>query len=257
MTLIPAAGQTVSLQAYRQRRGAEPRRPMAARQLASDPRGSAVEGAAVQLLARHRLDDDTLTGVEAVCARGRAVLSDPQASVLRQIAATGWGGVTIGITLPGAAFDPERIVGQVAMALDVATIAPARLELILGEAVLAEIDSDGLLALSALRDLGVGLCIDAFGAGVASLTLLRRLPLTRLKLARALTRAAPADREDAAILRAVISTAHAVGLSVTGDGIDSEEQRAVLGHAGCDEGQGPLFGPPLHLMTLPRHGILA
>ena len=46
----------------------------------------------------------------------------------------------------------------------------------IGEAMLAEVDADGLLALSALRDLGVGLCVDGFGSGMTSLTLLRRLP---------------------------------------------------------------------------------
>ena len=92
---------------------------------------------------------------------------------------------------------------------------------------------------------------------IASLTMLKRLPLTRLKLARSLVRTVPADREDATILHAIIATAHAVGLVVIGDGIETEHQRAFLAHCGCDEGQGPLFGPAVQVTALPRHGILA
>ncbi len=46
-------------------------------------------------------------------------------------------------------------------------------------------------------------------------------------------------------------------LIVVGDGIETERQRAFLAHSGCDEGQGPLFGPAVQVTVLPRHGILA
>jgi EAL domain-containing protein (putative c-di-GMP-specific phosphodiesterase class I) len=119
------------------------------------------------------------------------------------------------------------------------------LELAFAESVLAEVDTDTLLLLSAIRDLGIGVAVDDFGAGVASLAMLKRLPLTAMKLARTLVREVTTDREDAAIVRAVIETGHALGLRMVADGIESELQRAFLARSGCDEGQGSLFGHKL------------
>jgi EAL domain-containing protein (putative c-di-GMP-specific phosphodiesterase class I) len=58
-----------------------------------------------------------------------------------------------------------------------------------------------------------------------------------------IVRGLPEDCEDAAVVRAAISMAHAMGLAVIGDGVDTEAQRGLLAHWGCDEGQGALFGP--------------
>ncbi len=104
---------------------------------------------------------------------------------------------------------------------------------------------DTLLTLSAIRDLGAGIGLDDFGAGIASLTMLKRLPLTTIKLDRSLVRDLPFDRDDAAIVRASIDTAHALGLTVVAEGIETEPQRAFLSGCGCDEGQGYLFGRPV------------
>lgn len=137
------------------------------------------------------------------------------------------------------------LLGQVAAALEESRLAPERLELELTESQLVALDTETLLTLSAIRDLGVGLALDDFGVGYASLGVLRRLPLTVMKLDRSLVRALPEDREDAAIARALIATGHALGLSVVAEGIETEAQRAFLAAAGCDEGQGYLFSEPL------------
>ena len=218
---------------------------------------------ALHLVPRHDLADDTLAGAEAVPVRplrasaGGSPLFDTAATLLRQAASLGqpWDGAPIAILLPGA-IDPERIVGQVTAALASSGLAPIRLDLVFPEAALVDLDADSVFALAALRDLGVGLCVDGFGVGLASLTLLRRLPLTSLKLARTLVRALPDDREEAAILRAILGTAQAIGLNVVADGVENERQRAFLAQAGCQQGQGSLFGPPLLVTALPRGGLL-
>ncbi len=232
------------------------RRPDQSRAPHSRDPWQGAEPAIAHLHPRRRLLDDEPTGAEVVSPRARALLIEPNGPLLRQIAAAQAEG-SIALIHPGPAIDADHLTGQVAATLACAALPASRLELVLPEAALIALDTDGLLALSALRDLGIGLCLDAFGAGISSLTLLRRLPLTSLKLARSLVRAIPTGREDATILRAVIATAHAVGLIVIGDGIETEHQRAFLAHSGCDEGQGPLFGPPLQVTALPRHGILA
>jgi EAL domain-containing protein (putative c-di-GMP-specific phosphodiesterase class I) len=107
------------------------------------------------------------------------------------------------------------------------------------------VDVDSLLMLSAIRDLGAGVGLDNFGTGFASLSMLKRLPLTTMKIDRSLVRDVPLDREDAAIVRAVIDTATALGFTVVAEGIETEAQRAFLTNSGCHEGQGFLFGRPV------------
>ncbi|MDA8253058.1 MAG: EAL domain-containing protein [Rhodospirillales bacterium] len=137
------------------------------------------------------------------------------------------------------------LLGQVAAALEESGLPPERLELELTESELIDVDAETLLALSAVRDLGVGLALDDFGSGHASLAVLRRLPLTVMKLDRSLLRDVPEHPEDTAVLRAVIALGHALGLSVVAEGIEREPQRAFLSGCGCDEGQGYLFSQPL------------
>jgi EAL domain-containing protein (putative c-di-GMP-specific phosphodiesterase class I) len=157
-------------------------------------------------------------------------------------AASGWSSGDVSVAVAASQLRDHTLLTQVAEALDVSGLEPERLELSMSEAVAAEIGIDDLLTLSAIRDLGVGIALDDFGAGPASLSLLRRLPLTALKLARVLLRDVPGDREDSAIARAVVETAHALGLRVVADGIDCEPQLAFLNCCGCEEGQGALFG---------------
>jgi len=137
------------------------------------------------------------------------------------------------------------LLDQVGRALEISGLAPERLELELTESMLIDSGIETLLTLSAIRDLGVGLALDDFGTGFASLAMLKRLPLTAMKLDRSLVRALPRDREDAAIVRAVIATGHALGLSVVAEGVETESQRAFLSGSGCDEGQGYLFSQPI------------
>jgi len=137
------------------------------------------------------------------------------------------------------------LLGQVAAALDVSGLNPERLELELAESSLLGVDIDALLTLSAIRDLGAGVGLDNFGTGMASLSMLKRLPLTSMKIDRSLVRDLPLDGEDAAIVRAVIDTARALGFTAVAEGIETEAQRAFLAACGCPEGQGFLFGRPV------------
>ena len=231
------------------------------------------EAPAVHLVTRHRLEDDAVCAVEAIMpsalARNGALarhgalarngapaasLLDRNGRYLRQIGGLGtqWSGGPIAVAVASADLLEGRLIGLVTAALLGSGLPAEQLNLILPEQALLDIDTDAVLGLAALRDLGIGLCVDNYGAGVASLTLLRRLPLTGIKLARSLVRGLPYDREDAAITRAIISTAHALDLAVVADGIDTERQRAFLAHCGCDEGQGALFGAPLAIPAYPH-----
>jgi len=163
-----------------------------------------------------------------------------------------WGGSRLAVNVSVRQLQSGLLPVQLAMALERSGLRPERLELELAEPRLAGSGIDTLLALSAIRDLGVGLTLDEFGTGFASLSMLKRLPLTVLKLDRCLVRGLPADREDAAIVRAAVATGHAIGLTVVADGIETEAQRAFLAGIGCDAGQGGLFSHPLPAEQLRR-----
>jgi len=147
------------------------------------------------------------------------------------------------------------LLSALVAALDGSGLAPGRMELELAESALipsplTRDDAEMLLLLSAIRDLGVGFALGAFGSGLASLSLLRRLPLTALHLDPALIHRLPEDCEDAAVVQAAVHAGHALGLAVVADGIETEPQRAFLAGIGCDEGQGPLFGGPMPAAAL-------
>ena len=124
------------------------------------------------------------------------------------------------------------------------------MEFALTEAMLIEENEEVNFALKALRGLGVGLVLDNFGTSYASLSLLKRLPLTMLKLDRSMIAGLPDALDNAAILRATIHTAHALGIGIIADGVESEEQCRILIALGCDYAQGSYWNPPVPFAEL-------
>ena len=161
--------------------------------------------------------------------------------------ATSWSGneSIVSVNVSPRQLSDRALLTQVARALEESGLAPERLELELTESMLLHVDTDTLFCLSALRDRGIGLALDDFGTGYASLGMLRRLPLTAMKIDRSLVRDLPDDREDVAIARAAVQTGHAMGLRVVAEGVETEAQRDFLAAIGCDEGQGYLFARPM------------
>lgn len=163
------------------------------------------------------------------------------------IEATRWAApaVSVSVNVSARQLQDGVLLDQLAHALEVSGLDPERLELELTESMLVEADTKTLLTLSAIRDLGVGLALDDYGTGYTSLSILKRLPLTAMKLDRTLVRQLPADREDAAIARAAVETGHAMDLQIVAEGIETEQQRGFLSGIGCDQGQGFLFSHPV------------
>jgi EAL domain-containing protein (putative c-di-GMP-specific phosphodiesterase class I) len=92
---------------------------------------------------------------------------------------------------------------------------------------------------------GVGIAFDDYGTGYASLSLLKRFPISRLKIDKSFVRNLCTDSEDAAVVKAIVDLAGSFGLEAIAEGVESEEQKTRLRELGCESGQGFLFGRPI------------
>jgi EAL domain-containing protein (putative c-di-GMP-specific phosphodiesterase class I) len=99
--------------------------------------------------------------------------------------------------------------------------------------------------LRALSAVGVHVAIDDFGTGYSSFAYLKRFPVTMLKIDRSfIAGLEDTDGGDRAIVAAIIEMAHALGILVVAEGVETREQLRVLTEMGCDWGQGYLLGRP-------------
>ncbi|MCC7369407.1 MAG: EAL domain-containing protein [Chloroflexi bacterium] len=150
---------------------------------------------------------------------------------------------TIGVNLSARQFQHPHLVKQVERALVASGLNPASLHLEVVEGILIEDVRTALTRLEALRALGVQVTIDDFGTGQASLTSLRRMPVRALKLDPSFL--GPLDPAAVQVVRAVASLAHTLGLEVSAEGIETDEQLARLREANLDQGQGYLLSRPI------------
>lgn len=136
-------------------------------------------------------------------------------------------------------------MARVARALAESGIDPSTLELEITESVLLREGEYLQQTLDGLKELGVSLAIDDFGTGYSSLSYLKRLSAHRLKIDKSFIWALGTDVADQSIVRAVISLAHALGMEVTAEGVETADQLDYLNQISCDEGQGYFFAHPL------------
>ncbi len=100
------------------------------------------------------------------------------------------------------------------------------------------------------RDQGVGISMDDYGTGQSTLSYLRRLPLSELKIDRSFVQHAHLSRPDALMVRSTIDLAHDLGLTVVAEGIEDEDCLSFLRDAGCDMAQGYLISRPIQAADL-------
>ena len=156
------------------------------------------------------------------------------------------------VNLFGAQFRSGNLAAWVEAALAKTVLPPAALEIEITEALILRHEDDVVAPLQALRARGVGVAFDDYGTGFASLSMLTRYPVSRLKIDRSFTRLICENTAEAEIVRAVIGLAGGLGLDVTAEGIETQAQALRLAGEGCTEGQGFFYGKPMSAVEFER-----
>jgi PAS domain S-box-containing protein len=127
-----------------------------------------------------------------------------------------------------------------------------RLTIEITESALLE-DLDGAKAIThKLKDYGCRLALDDFGTGYSSLAHLQALPFDKLKIDRGFIAQMTTARESRKIVAAIVGLGHSLGLITIGEGVETEEQEAMLHSLGCELGQGWLYGKPAPAQRIPE-----
>jgi EAL domain-containing protein (putative c-di-GMP-specific phosphodiesterase class I) len=152
----------------------------------------------------------------------------------------------LAVNLSGAQFKLATQLDQIVVDnLERCRVRPEQLELELTESVLLETAQRHGESFKRLQQIGVRLAIDDFGTGYSSLDYLRSFRVTRLKIAQRFIDNVAACADDAAIVRATIGLAHALGIEVLAEGVETAAQCDFLIAAGCKLAQGFYFGRPM------------
>lgn len=153
--------------------------------------------------------------------------------------------MVLGISLSRAQFTQPNLVDELRRAIDEHQLQPAQLEVEVAEtSLMYDIDA-AVKQVKRLRELGVRVALDDFGAGDCSLRMLRDLPIDTLKLDRHLVARLPDSAVDAALARSVIALCIAYGITVIAEGVETSAQAQWLRDNGCGYVQGFLVARPM------------
>jgi EAL domain-containing protein (putative c-di-GMP-specific phosphodiesterase class I) len=163
----------------------------------------------------------------------------------RRWAAAGFGHFRVAVNLSVSHLQQENFVDRLAQTLGATGILPEMLELEITETMMMADPQATAAKLDVIRELGVMIAVDDFGTGHSSLSYLKRLPLDRIKIDRSFISDIANDRDDEAIVSAIIAMAHNLRVEVVAEGVETVKQLDFLRLRGCDLIQGFLISPPL------------
>lgn len=153
--------------------------------------------------------------------------------------------LVMGVNLSPAQLRHDGLLHEIDAALRASALDPRWLELEITENLFLECsESTTDRTLRGLAARGIRLALDDFGTGYSSLASLKRLPVAKIKIDRSFVRGISFDREDEAVVRAMVGLGHALGKRVVAEGVEQDVQLAVLHRLGCDAAQGFLLGRP-------------
>jgi diguanylate cyclase (GGDEF)-like protein len=175
---------------------------------------------------------------------GRWVLEEACAQA-KEWQKKGLGKLRVAVNISAVQFRQKDLLDTVAQALASSGLEPEYLEVEITESTVMQNASDATLTLEQLSRTGVLISIDDFGTGYSSLSYLKSFPIHMLKIDRSFIREISQDRDDAAIVRAIIALAHNLRLKVVAEGVETEQQLEFLRALGSDEYQGHYRSQPL------------
>ena len=149
--------------------------------------------------------------------------------------------VRVAVNLSPLQFRAGNLLSMVMDALKQSGLPAKRLELEITETLLLEKSDEVLATLHALRALGVRISMDDFGTGYSWLSYLRSFPFDKIKIDQSFVRGLGANRDAQAIVRSIISLGIGLGVTITAEGVETEDEFSCLRAEGCHEGQGFLF----------------
>ncbi|QTD56514.1 bifunctional diguanylate cyclase/phosphodiesterase [Parasphingorhabdus cellanae] len=144
----------------------------------------------------------------------------------------------VAINLSPVQFRNKNLITKINKLLEETKLDPGRLELEITEGVLIHDTKTALSTLESLRNLGIRIAMDDFGTGYSSLSYFRMFPFDKVKIDQSFVRDMIQNPQSLAIVQAVIGLGKGLGLSVVGEGVETEEQLAALRDEGCSMVQG-------------------
>jgi diguanylate cyclase (GGDEF)-like protein/PAS domain S-box-containing protein len=154
-------------------------------------------------------------------------------------------GFTVSVNVSGQQLSDPTLVGRIASSVKNNGIVPSQLCLEITETALVGELGEAATTLTALSEFGVLLALDDFGTGYSTLAHVQRLNVNILKIDRSFVEQITGNDRDREIIGAITAMAHALGMLVIGEGIETDHQLGELAALGCDEGQGFLLARPV------------
>jgi diguanylate cyclase (GGDEF)-like protein/PAS domain S-box-containing protein len=170
--------------------------------------------------------------------------------VLREACAQAkrWAGVAdvpaIWVNISAVQLAHAGFLDRVATILGESSVEPGSIGVEITESALMADAASAVVVLEALKELGLHLAVDDFGTGYSSLAYLKRFPVDVVKIDRSFVAGLGEDDDDTSIVTAVVNLAHALGLGVVAEGVETEGQLEELKRLGCDIAQGYYLGRP-------------
>ncbi len=175
---------------------------------------------------------------------GRWVIKSACAQLRSWAGHAALGRLSLSVNVSARQFHQPGFVDCVRKALADSGANPEKLKLELTESVILEKGDHVVARMRELSQLGVRFSLDDFGTGYSSLSYLKRLPFNQIKIDQSFVRGVPGDRNDAAIVEAILAMSDSLRLEAVAEGVETQEQRAFLQDGGCGLYQGYLFGRP-------------
>ncbi|MEP1074964.1 EAL domain-containing protein [Leptolyngbya sp. PL-A3] len=166
--------------------------------------------------------------------------------------------MTMSVNLSSKQFLQVNFIEQIEKVLQKTKLLPGNLKLEITESVFLNYEDVTRAKFHKLQALGVKISIDDFGTGYSSLSYLHRFPINTLKIDRSFIQHLNPQNKHLAIIEAIVSLAHNLGMDVIAEGVETEEQIRYLDAIGCEKAQGHLFSPAVpafEVTTLFQHQL--